>query len=164
MAINVYVKIRDAKGDTSTVTIPIPTSTSLADAALFAAAIADLIDPLVSGGIVGAGFSVGVDLTTVTTVPAAISDVQEKAMFVFRTINGFLKRLHLPTFEEGKFVPNSVNVDQSDPDVAAFITAMTEGIDLTSAGGSGVVAPVDTRGEDLELLETAIEAWGRARG
>lgn len=164
MAINVYVQIRDAKGDTSSVTIPIPTETSLADAAIFAKEIAELIDPLVAGGIVGAGFSVGVDLSGLVQIPAAISDVQEKAMFAFRTANNFLKRLHLPSFEEGKFTPNSVQVDQTDADVAAFITALTDGIDLTGAGGSGVVAPVDTRGEDLVSLEAAVEAWGRSRG
>lgn len=157
--ISIFFTIVDAKGDTSTVTIPFPTASPLAAITAAVPAVAALINPLVTGGLRTAGFSVEIDVPT--WGPGAIipSDVQEKAEFVFRGVNGFPKRLNLPTFDEAFFTALSKDVDLSDPDVTAFVDFMTDGI---TAGGS-LVQPTDIRGDDLVTLEKATENWGKRR-
>lgn len=147
--------------DTSRVEIPIPDATPLAAAAALVPAAAALINPLVNGGLLSAGFTVYVDVPTFGPVAALIADVQEKAEFVFRTAGGFIKRLNLPTFIETFFVGggSGKEVDTTDPDVQAFIDFMTDGI---AAGGS-TNPPVDYRGDDIETLVEARQNWGRRR-
>lgn len=157
----VYISIKDEKGDISTVSFPFPDSTSVTDLVLLPAAIWALIDPLVTGGLAEAGFRYVANVAA--TAASAGSDVQEKGEFVLRTVNGFLKRLNLPTFIESFFHSGSKEIDQAAGDVAAFITLLEDGIDLTGSGGSGIVQPCDVRGEDLVSLEAAIENWGKRR-
>lgn len=164
MPIHIYFTIQDGKGETSTVTIPFPDGTPLTDIPHLVQAFADLLDPLTTGGLLQAGARIIQDATGWIGTPSASADVQEKAEFILRTANGFLKRLNLPTFLESLFTPGSAVVDTADADVAAFVTALEDGVDLTGVGGSGVVQPCDLRGEDLVSLERAIENWGRRRG
>lgn len=163
MPLSIQLTIGDAKGDQSTVSIPLPDATAVTDAVLFAQAIIPLIEPLLNGALRDARLAVPVTFTP-WSAPASIADIQEKARFAFRGANNFLKSISLPTFVETFFSAGSKDVDTSDTDVAAFVTAMTDGIDLTGAGGSGVVEPCDTRGDDLTEIESAVEAWGNARG
>jgi len=161
MMFEMYFIVVDAKGDRSTVTIPIPNTVALTDLSDAVTDMAELISAVVTGGIVGAGVRIEVDVSSVvTTVAGAISDVQEKARFVFRGENGFLKSLGLPTFSEDLFVAASTAVDLTDTNVAAFVTAMTDGYTVTS---TNLISPGDVRGDDLESLESAQEAWGKAR-
>lgn len=163
MAINIQLAIGDAKGDVSTVTIPIPSSTSMNDAYLFAQEIAKLVEPLVNGTLRSLRVNFEVPFTP-WAVASSIADIQEKARFSFRTVGNFLKSISLPTILESIFTPGSAQVDTSDADVAAFVTAMTDGIDLTGVGGSGTIEPSDARDADLTSLEAAVEAWGKSRG
>lgn len=163
MAYFINFSIADEKGDISNVEIPVPSATALADLPLMAQALADLIEPLVTGGLVGCFIRIVPAITGWATAATAGSDVQEKAEFALRTVGGFLKRLNLPTFIESFFNANSKEVDQSAVDVAAFITALEDGVDLTGAGGSGIVQPCDAREEDLDALLYAVENWGKRR-
>lgn len=160
----VYFNIVDDKGDTSTVEIPFPTATALTDLPLLVTAFGALIDPLVSGGLRDAGVRFSVAVPGFSGVAGSLSDVQEKGEFVLRTAGNFLKRLNLPTFIETLILPTSKQIDVSDTDVAAFVTALEDGINLSGAGGSGVVQPCDYRGDDLATLESALENWGKRRG
>lgn len=164
MAVYIYFNIEDDKGDVSTVEIPFPSATTITDLPLLVQAFGDLIDPLVSGGLRDAGVRMSVSVTGFPTAAGSLSDVQEKGEFVFRTVNGFLKRLNLPTFVETLILPGTKEIDQADTDVAAFITAMEDGIDLAGSGGSGVVQPCDLRDEDLTEIVNALENWGKRRG
>lgn len=159
----VFFSIRDGKGDISTIEIPFPDATVVTDLPLLVAALGDLIDPLLSGGLAGAGFRVDVDVPGFSAVAGTLADVQEKAEFAWRVGTKWLKRLNLPTFIETFFLPGTKEVDTTDADIAAFVTAMETGIDVAGGGGSGVVQPCDTRGEDLEDLVYAIENWGKRR-
>lgn len=163
MAIEIGLTITDVKGDKSTVTIPLPDGTALSDVQLFATQLAALVQPLVQGQLVSLTFTVPVNWTPWPIIDAA-ADVQEKARFAFRTASGFLKSLSIPTVVESIFATGSGDVDTSDPDVAAFVTAMEDGIDLTGVGGSGTIEPSDLRNDDLVSLAQAHEAWGRYRG
>lgn len=160
----IFFIVTDAKGDASEIAIQIPIATSFADYPRLVRALGDLINPLITGGLKQAGFRATVDLGAFGWGPVAllVSDVQEKGEFVFRTVNGFLKRLNLPTFDEQFFVPNSNLIDLADPLVAAFTDAMVDGVDLTALGGT-TVDPVDTRNEDLVALTRATENWGKRR-
>lgn len=157
----VYISIKDEKGDISTISFPFPDSTPVTDLALLPSAIWNLVNPLVTGGLVEAGFRYVANIAA--TSASAGADVQEKGEFILRTVNGFLKRLNIPTFLESLFNSGSKEINQADGDVAAFITLLEDGIDLAGSGGSGVVQPCDIRGEDLETLEAAIENWGKRR-
>jgi hypothetical protein len=162
MAFEVYVIVQDAKGDKSTISIPVPSDITLTDIPEIVQDMTEFLVPMVTGGIVSAGLRVEVDVSGVsTTIAGAASDVQEKARFVFRGVNGFLKTLHIPTFLEDLFVAGTPDVDTTDVDVAAFVTVMEDGWLLDDAVTA--VEPCDIRGDDLEDLVTAVEAWGKAR-
>lgn len=159
MAINVYYRISDAKNDSSTVMIPLPDTVAIADLTTYVQDLAAIIQPLVNGTLLEAGFAVGVDVVP-WNVAAGISDVQEKARFVFRTAGGWLKSLSIPSVVESIFHPGSREVNQADPAVAALVTAMVDGITVNT----NTIEPSDRRGDDLTNLVQATEAWGRARG
>ncbi|HEX2898414.1 MAG TPA: hypothetical protein VHS96_01725, partial [Bacteroidia bacterium] len=148
--------------------IPIPDGVSFTNAQDFLISMAESIRLLTTGGLYKAGVSFEIDLSASNPglgfagwgpVATLASDVQERAEFVFQTANGFLKRLNLPTIDESIFVPNSSVVDTSDPDVAAFVTAMEDGITVNAT----LIQPVDLRGEDITTLVSATENWGKAR-
>jgi len=175
MPLTAFVRVRDAGGDaagdkpgTSLVTVEIPLATTPANAIAFAKGLADVVAPLMVGGIVGAGVTFEVDLSSLSLdeVGTALADVQEKAVFAFRTAANKLKRIGIPTFNENLLQGAGAyaNVDLTDTDVQAFVTAMEDGILLTGYGGTGTVAPVDTNDSDLALLETATQAYSSRRG
>lgn len=155
---SITLSISDAKGDQSLVTIPVSSSETVVNVIDFAEAIIPLIQPLVTGALRAAEVSIPVAFTPWPAV-ASVADVQEKARFAFRTANGFLKHLSLPTFLESLFTPGSRDVDLADTNVAAFVTAMVDGLSVNAT----TVEPTDTRDEDITELEAASEAWGRAR-
>lgn len=161
-AIDVTFYLTDGKGDRSPITVPIPASTAITDLVPFAVSMWDLINPLVTGGNVVSRISIPVP-GIVSNNPVASGDVQEIGRFLFRAANTALKRIGLPTFLESKILPASKEIDTSDVDVAAFITAMTTGVDTTAEGGSGVIQPCNLWEEDLQTLVGAFEDWGKVR-
>lgn len=159
MAISVVYTVSDAKGDQSTFSIPVPDGTSLTDLLDFAQDMTALLQPLINGALRDVHFVIPVSFVS-WPAASSLSDIQEKARFAFRTVNGFLKHLSLPAVVESIFAPGSRSVDLSDTDVAAFVTAMVDGI---TAASTNVIEPCDVRDEDLTELEAATEAWGKAR-
>lgn len=172
MPISIYVRIADAGGptgpDTSVVSVEINSDTALANLVNTVEAFALLVEPLITGQIVAAGFNIEVPLDGVIVGAAAnvFADVQEKAVFAFRTASGFLKRISIPTFAETLFTLGGAGhtVDTTDPDVAAFIDAMEDGIDLAASGGIGLVEVVDSRDDDITNLESASQLFVNRRG
>jgi len=159
MAISIVFTVSDAKGDQATFSIPIPDGTAYADIVEFAQEMAELLNPLINAALRDLHITIPIPFTP-WTAAASISDIQEKARFAFRTVNGFLKHVSLPAAVESIFSPGSRNVDLANTDVAAFVTAMVDGITLSSTND---VEPCDVRDEDLTELESATEAWGKAR-
>lgn len=162
MAVAIYFTVQDSDADKSTFEFWFPSATAMAVITAGVPAIAALVNPLLNGGLVNAGFKVEVDLSgTWGPIAALISDVQEKAEFSMRTLNGFLTRLNLPTFDENFFTVGTGQVDTADPDVAAFIDFLEDGITV----GGGLLAPSSPRGatEDVVTVEKAIENWGKRR-
>lgn len=175
MALTAFVRVRDAGGTgagdkpgTSIISVEIPLATTPANAIAFARGLADVVAPLMVGGIIGAGVTLEADLSSLSLdeVGTALADIQERAVFAFRTAAGKLKRIGIPTFNENLFTGAGAysSVDLTDVDVQAFVTAMEDGITLTGYGGTGVVAPVDTNDSDLAILETANQDFSSRRG
>jgi len=163
MPVQVYFVMEDAKGDQSTVVVDLPGATTPTNANAFRAAMQALIGDLTNGRMVNAGVRYDISDPLLGVGAALDSDVQEKAFFAFRSVGGFLKTLTVPTILESLFVPGTKLLDQSDADVGAFITAMTDGIDVSGFGGTGTVQPSTSHGEDLTDVEEAREAWGKYR-
>jgi hypothetical protein len=163
MPIYLTFSVQDEKNDISTITIPVPDSTPLTDIPYLLQAFADLLNPIVQGGLVQAAAKVVGSVTGWNTLAAAGSDVQEKASFGIRTVTGFIKKLSIPTILESIFNAGSKTVDLGHTDVAALVTALETGVDISGAGGSGTIQPCDAHGDDLVDVETAVEAWGKAR-
>lgn len=162
--ISIIYSFRDGKGAIATTEVQIPTSITLANATIFAQQLALLIDPIISGIITRIGIAVSVTLPGgLNVTPNAGSDVEEGALFSFVTANNFRKQLRIPTFNETQILSGTQAVNTADTDVAAFITAMTDGILLTGAGGTGTPTPVDTRAEDLTALDFARESFQSTR-
>ena len=99
-----------------------------------------------------ASFCFGLDLSTATIkgAPSGVSDVFQKGLFQFNSLNGFTS-MRLPAISETKVVVGSDAIDTSDADVAAFITAMEDGIVVTG----GTISPSDYRVGDISSLKFA---------
>ena len=166
MAIGILFTIRDGKGEQSTMQVNVPSSTSAADAIIFGQQFAGIIDPLVNGAITRVGIVLDVDISGLGLTPNASlqADVEEGAKFQFRTSQNHFTSFRIPTFLD-TLIPGGGNaVDQANGQVAALLTAMEDGIDLSGVGGSGVISPSDTRNEDIVATTSAKEAFQSSRG
>lgn len=165
MAFSVLYSIVDAKNEVSTCEVNVPAAITFANVGIFAAQMALLINPIITGAITRIGVAFTVTLPGgLRTTPVAGSDVEEGAKFQFRTAGNFFTGLRLPTFDETLIQSNSRAIDLEDADVAAFIDAMTDGIDLTGAGGTGTPQPCDKREADIVALSFAREQFLSSRG
>lgn len=161
-AIFLFYTIQDGDGDKSTIEIPFPTSIATTNLSGLVAAVGALINPLINGGLVAAGARLEFDLSgTWGPTAALLSDVQEQAQFLFRTVGNYPKLLNLPTFIETLFTGGGADktVDLADTDVAAFVDMMESGITVSSVAYS----PSDYRGADIVSTESAVQHWGRNR-
>lgn len=165
-----FYTMADADGEEggSRVTIPIdPTNFTFANAAGVIENAWDILNPLMNGTLLSAGFSYEVDIGTFTNAAAAtIADVQEKAEFAFRSVEGLIKRLSLPTFIETFLLGggSQKNVDLSATEVAAFTTMMTSSTGIPNPDDvDNPVRPVDIHGDFLTTTKSAHQSWGRNR-
>lgn len=169
MAVTLFYTITDADGDASTVTIPIDdTNFTLANSAQVISQGWSAINALISGHLLTAGYTVEVDITGfINDAADVLSDVQEKAEFVFRSVNGFIKRISLPTVLETMFVGggSGKEVDTAQTAVATFITRMTDGLANVPipAVPADYCQPSTSHGEDLDTFVEGHQAWGRNR-
>lgn len=156
MPTQINFTITDEKGLNSTVSIDTPDGLTLAQYGAYADAVAPYIDGITAGQILSAKMSVGLTLAG-APFGAALegADVEEKALFVFRSANGYLKRVTIPAVNEA-VVQTSGALNEADANVAGFITMLQT--------GDGVVAPTDYRGDDLVSLVEARKYFGRDRG
>lgn len=166
-AYSVIYSFVDAKGETSTTEVNVPTGLTLANMTIFAQEMAKLINPLVNGVITRIGLAISIALPSgIRTVAVSTSDVEEGGKFQFRTAGGYYTGLRLPTLNETLVSAGSKDINTLDTSVAAFIAAMLTGIDLTTAtptAGTGTVAPTDGRGDDITALVTAKEQFVKSR-
>lgn len=158
LAVSVRFDFVDNKGKTSFTKIRVPNGFSISQYTEFAQGMAQLITDLTQSRITRAGFSVGLDLSssTIKAAPSVFSDIAQKVMFGFSTVlAGFRTKMKLPALNEDKVTAGSDAINQADADVAAFITAMENGIVVTG----GTVSPTDLRGNDINGTDYATELF-----
>lgn len=154
------INFADGDGDSKSLSVPFTSAdmVDMVDAAddpvQFAQQIAVYLDAMTGGAIRSISLSIKVPLPAVQAIPAPLSDVQELGVFKFRTSNGFLKTISVPTFDESLIIAGTKLIDQLDPIIADFVEMMIEPINLPAGW---TLNPVDERGENLIALESALE-------
>ncbi len=167
MATTFFYTVADANNTQSVISVPVAFLDTL-DGAALAYAIGygwDIINALVNGQLVNAGVTIEVDIAGFTNAAAAtISDVQEKAEFVYRAVGGFIKRISLPTFIETFFVDSGAGdeVDVTQSAVTAFNTLMISGFHEALVSAEPVT-PTTDHGEDIVTFVEGHQAWGKNR-
>lgn len=167
MATTVFYTIADADGEQSVISIPVNFLDTLDGAALaFAVKYGwDIINPLLNGTLVNAGITIQMDIGAFTNAAAAaISDVQEKAEFVYRAVGGFLKRISLPAFVETFFTSAGAGkeVDVTQAQVTAFNLLITDGFEEALVSVNPL-NPVTDHNEDLTAFVEGHQSWGKIR-
>lgn len=167
MATTIFYTVSDADGEASVVSIPVAFLDTLDGAALaFAVEYGwDIINPLLNGTLINAGITVEIDIADFTNAAAAtISDVQEKAEFVYRAVGGFIKRISLPTFIETFFTGSGSGkeVDVTQSAVTAFNTLIIDGFEEALVS-TEPLTPTTDHGEDILTFVKGHQAWGKNR-
>lgn len=151
---------QDDSGDTATATIHLPTTFSLAQFTEFGRAMAAFVDDIVSGVVISAELTVGVDISTLANnTTDFLSDVEEVSSYQFVTAANRPVLVNIPGTDENDVQLNSDDLDQVAVGQAAFINAMVNGIAVTG----GTIAPTDVDSEDITAIVYAREAF-RASG
>lgn len=167
MATTIFYTMEDADGDQSVISIPVAFVDTLAGADL-AYAVGygwTIINALVNGHLVNAGITIQVDISGFTNAAAdALSDVQEKAEFVYRAVGGFIKRISLPTFIETYFTGSGAGkeVDVTQSQVTAFNTLITAGFHEALVS-TEPLTPTTDHAEDITTFIKGHQAWGKNR-
>lgn len=167
MATTIFYTVADGDNDQSVVSIPVSFVDTLDGAALaFAVEYGwDIINPLLNGTLVNAGITIEIDIADFTNAAAAaISDVQEKAEFVYRAVGGFLKRISLPTFVETYFTGSGAGkeIDVTQSAVTAFNTLITDGFQEALVS-TDPLTPTTDHGEDITDYIEGHQSWGKNR-
>lgn len=167
MATTIFYTIADADGDESVISIPVEFVDTLEGASLaFAVEYGwDIINPLLNGTLLRAGITIEMDIAGFTNAAAnVLSDVQEKAEFVFHAVGGFIKRISLPTFIETFFTGSGAGkeVDITQASVTAFNTLITDGFEEALVSTDPLL-PVTDHGEDIDAFIVGHQSWGRNR-
>lgn len=161
LAVSVTFTFLDDKDKSSSTKIRVPNGFSLADYGEFAVGAAQVLANLSTARMTNCSFSATLDLSSATIRAAASlgADIAEKALFVVRsTVNGLFARFNIPTLNDAKVLDGTDQLDTADPDVAAMIAIIENGIDL---GGANFIQPVDLRGNDLDEVSQTREVFRR---
>jgi hypothetical protein len=164
MGFSVLYSVLDAKGQSSTMEVNVPSSVTFANIVLFASEVAKLIHPLMTGQITRIGVAFTVALPAgLRAAPLANSDVEEGARFQFGTSGGFYTATRIPTIDESIILPGTRQVNTANAAVAALVTALRDGLNLVPVGGTATVSASDSRGEDITSLASAVEMFQASR-
>lgn len=158
VAVSLRFQVVDSKGKSSFTKIRIPTGLTIPQYIEAGQAFGQLITNMQAGSITSVSATFAIDLSALGLKAAAnsLADVAQKGYFAFSSAaTKFFKRLRIPTFNEGLVAVGSDAIDTSDPAVAAFATAMTNGI--VTAGGT--IQPTTDRVQDLVALTDAREQF-----
>lgn len=119
-------------------------------------ALAQLVDPVINGVMNGLDFTVSVDLSGLTANSILVgSDVDEVGEFVFTTLENRPVEMNVPALAPGYTVVNSDELDQTDPNIAAVISMMEDGLSTTG----GTIVPTDVDSNDVDNIVTARERF-----
>jgi hypothetical protein len=141
MAHKLIAEIQDRSGDKGSTSLWLPSGASIANITTFCVAWATALNNIITGKILGIWLFNLVSPTPLTdNTLQSIADVEHVAKFKFRTILGRDVLINLPAVDEDVVAAySSDELDQADPQTAAFIAAMLSGIAVTG----GTIAPCD---------------------
>lgn len=157
----VTLTVVDGKDQESTVTLYTTDGYTLPQLIGAVIVVAPLVKNIITGGIKSASLVIDVDLSGIVgiSVPDPDSDTEEGALFIWSTDGGHDKRNRIPTFDEALLVSGTREVDLTDLTVIAFNNAMIAGV----TSGGATVEFVDSREEELNLLQDAYESFQSSR-
>jgi hypothetical protein len=156
MVDRIKYELSDVDNDLASFGIDVPSTFTLAQYTEFVRAKAVLLDAIVSGLISRASLRRAIDLSGLTgNTGLSTSDREDVGNFVFRTAAFRKVVTRVPGIIEGLVLSNSDDLDQADTDVAAFISAMLNGISVTG----GTISPSDVAEDDIIAIEEASERF-----
>jgi len=159
-AVSIVVNVVDAKGKASKTRIFAPTTMTVAQVQTWGVAVAGWIADLSQAQVTRVSVCLPVDITvgnTLKTVANALSDVGQKALFIWNSVlAGFKLKFNMPAFDESKITANDETVYQADAAVAAFVTAVETGFSTTN---DGTVYITNSRGNNVDTLDYAVEKF-----
>lgn len=160
LAITLRFNFRDDKGKESATKIRVPTGFNLSDYIEFGQAAAQILVDNSTAQLTKASATFNVDLSGLglKTIAGTLSKVARKLWLQFTTaVTGFLGKTLFPGLDETKVIANSDDVDQTDLDVAALVSAMEDGLPVTL----GTMTFTNGRGHDLVTASEAKEQFRR---
>lgn len=161
MPIEVITTIEDRSGDKATTSVWVLDASTLANLNTFAPAWATAINNIIYGkilSIVARIIPTIVGLSNNTLLETA--DVEHKGKFVFRTnVTQTKVEVNIPCLDEAAVSAyGSDELDQTNPEVAAFIAAMETGIAVTG----GTISPCDVGEISISEIYYAREAFANS--
>jgi hypothetical protein len=157
MAHKLIAEIQDRSGDKGSTSLWLPDGATIANVTTFAVAWATALNNIITGKILGVwlfNLISTVTITDNTLQPAA--DVEHTAKFKFRTVQGKDVLINLPAVDEDVIAAySSDELDQADPQTAAFIAAMESGLAVTG----GTIQPCDVGEGSIATVVFARESF-----
>lgn len=145
----------DQAGKTSTMEVHFTTGLTLAQITEgLGAGLGALIDAVTVAIITAINALIPVDISGLTgNAAGALSDVEQLGEFIGGTAAGRKVIVNVPAIMNTLSTPGSDDLDQADADVAAFISALEDGLAVTG----GTVTVTDVGGDDVTAVLTARE-------
>jgi len=157
-AVSVNFVILDNKGKSSMTKVHVPSGFTFAQYIAFGQAMGQLVANLSEGALTEISVSVPLNISgaTIKTVALAIADVAEKAMFqAVSTVSGLFAKWFYPTYDESHTLDGSDQINTADADVAALITVLEDGINVSGT----FVTPRTLRGDPIDEVTVQREIF-----
>lgn len=158
MTKTVTLSIKDAKGKTGRMEVNLPTGTGQITATNFAEDLAVAVADLINGAITNISITDTIDLpgAIVGFTPNENADVEESAVFIFRTEGNFTTKVSIPTLAEDYVLGGTDVLDLSIAEMDTFVDLMIDGlIDVVN----GDAIPSDSRDDDIVSVASAKERF-----
>ena len=159
-AVSINFTFKDAKNKSRVTKIRVPTGFNPAQYVEFAEAFAQILANLSDGAIteISIGIPLDISAATIQLIAGTLADVAKKAFFgAISSVQGLFAKFIIPTYDESHSVTNSDDIDDADPDIAAYIALMEVGTTVNTFP----IYPVDKYGNGLDDVNVAREQFRR---
>lgn len=171
--IEIRYTVQDGDGKQGNFTLNVASDTPLDEMQPIIDTIGQVLIQLTGGAVIDAQYTVKANLSASTwfvdlaNATNPLADVEEGAVFVWESYDGYRTSVRIPTFREDLIVQGTDLVDQADTDVQAFVSFYLNGVDTVAEGGAltGPTAAVMTTSHDFpaSLLRSARESFVKSR-
>lgn len=161
LAVSLIFTFKDEKKKTSSTKVRVPSTFAFNQYLEFAAAAAQVFANMSTAELVDVSVAVSLDLSgaSLRTIATQFSDVFQKVLLSVRSaVVGLFARFNIPTFDDANVLDESDVLDIVDPDVAALITLIEDGLD----DGGVFIIPVDRRENALSEVSLAVEKFRKS--